>query len=117
MPEKPTTSLTPSNTKAVARYPNQLRYNPTYYRNLTSAPTREFIAKEIALDHRFNQTQRTQDRADHATAYRKMLLDTYEKKLYGRLIKLLTEDFPPPHHPHDLPGLNGELLTEPIECL
>ena len=35
--------------RAVARYQNQLRYNQTYYRNLTSAPTREFIAKEIAL--------------------------------------------------------------------
>ena len=26
--------------EAVNRYQNQLRYNPTYYRNLTMAPTR-----------------------------------------------------------------------------
>ena len=81
--------------EAVGRYQSQLRYNPTYYRNLTLAPTREFIAKEIALLRRSNQTRRSQDRADHATDYRKMLHDTYEHKQYGRLIKLLTGDFPP----------------------
>ena len=43
--------------EAVVRYPTQLRYNPTYYRNLTTAPTREFIAKEIALLRRSNQTR------------------------------------------------------------
>ena len=103
--------------EAVVRYQTQLRYNPTYYRNLTSAPTREFIAKEIALLRCSNQTRRFQDRADHATDYRKMLHDTYEKKQYGRLIKLLTGEFPPPLDPHDLPGPNGEHLTDPIECL
>ena len=82
--------------EAVNRYQTQLRYNPTYYRNLTTAPTREFIAKEITLLRRTNQTRRAQDRADHATEYRKMLHDTYEKKQYGKLIKLLTGDFPPP---------------------
>ena len=103
--------------EAVDRYQNQLRYNPTYYHNLTLAPTREFIAKEIALRRRTNQTRRSQDRAVHATEYRKMLHDTYEKKPYGKLIKLLTGDFPPPLDPHDLPGPNGEHLTDPIECL
>ena len=103
--------------EAVARYQNHLRYNPTYYRNLTTVPTHEFIAKKIALLRRSNQTRRSQDRADHATDYRKMLHDTYEKKQYGRLIKLLTGDFPPPLDPCDLPGPNGEHLTDPIECL
>ena len=46
-----------------------------------------------------------------------MLRDTYEKKQYGRLIKLLTGDFPPPLDPHDLPGPDGEHITDPIECL
>jgi hypothetical protein len=46
-----------------------------------------------------------------------MLHDTYKKKQYGRLIKLLTGDFPPPLDPCDLPGPNGEHLTDPIECL
>ena len=46
-----------------------------------------------------------------------MLHDTYEKKQYGRLIKLLTGDFPPPLDPHDLPGSSGEHLTDPIDCL
>ena len=46
-----------------------------------------------------------------------MLHDTYEKKQYGKLIKLLTGDFLPPLDPHDLPGPNGEHLTNPIECL
>ena len=58
------------------------------------ATTREFIAKEITLLRRTNQTRRAQDRADHATEYRKMLHDTYEKKQYGKLIKLLTGDPP-----------------------
>ena len=66
--------------EAVDRYQNQLRYNPTYYRNLILAPTREFIAKEITLLRRTNQTRRSQDRADHATEYRKMLHDTHKKK-------------------------------------
>ena len=47
--------------EAVDRYQNQLRYNPAYYRNLTLAPTREFIVKEIALLRRSNQTRRFQD--------------------------------------------------------
>jgi Reverse transcriptase (RNA-dependent DNA polymerase) len=103
--------------EAVIRYQNQLRYNPTYYRNLTSAPTREFIAKEIAPLRHSNRTRRAQDRANYATDYRTMLHATYEKKQYGRLIKLLTGDFPPPLDLHDLPGPNDEHLTGPIECL
>ena len=46
-----------------------------------------------------------------------MLHDTYEKKRYGRLIKLLTGDFSPPLDPHNLPGPDGEHLTDPIDCL
>ena len=46
-----------------------------------------------------------------------MLSSTFEKKQYGRIIKLLTGDFPPQLDPHNLPGPNGEHLTDPIECL
>ena len=46
-----------------------------------------------------------------------MLSSTFEKNQYGRIIKLLTGDYPPLLDPHDLPGPNGEHLTDPIECL
>jgi hypothetical protein len=46
-----------------------------------------------------------------------MLHDTYAKNQYGKLNKLLTGKFPPPLNPHDLPGPEGEHLTEPIDCL
>ena len=45
-----------------------------------------------------------------------MLSATFEKKQYGRIIKLLTGEFPPPQlDPHNLPGPDGEHLTDPIE--
>ena len=65
---------------AVIQYISHLRHSPTYYRNLTTAPTKEFIATEITNLRRTNQTRRNQDRADNATEYRQMLRDTYENK-------------------------------------
>ena len=81
------------------------------------APSKEFIAKEISTLRNKNQSRRTHDRAAHLTEYRQMLSSTFEKKQYGRIIKLLTGEFPPPLDPHDLPGPNGEHLTDPIDCL
>ena len=46
-----------------------------------------------------------------------MLSNAFEQKQYGRIIKLLTGEFPPPLDPHDLPGPDGEHITDPIECL
>jgi hypothetical protein len=46
-----------------------------------------------------------------------MLSSTFEKKQYGRIIKLLMGDFPPQLDPHDLPGSNRKHLMNPIECL
>jgi hypothetical protein len=51
---------------AVTQYTNHLRYSPTYYRNLITASTKEFIATEITNLRRSNQTRRNQDRAENA---------------------------------------------------
>ena len=90
---------------------------PTYYRNLTAAPSKEFIATEISTIRSKNQSRRIHDKAVNLTEYRQMLNSTFEKKHYGRIIKLLTGDFPPQLDPHDLPGPNEEHLTDLIECL
>jgi hypothetical protein len=93
--------------EAVQRYINSIGKDPTYYRNLTAAPSKEFIAKEIFIIQSKNQTRRTQDKANNLTEYRQMLSSTFEKKQYGRTIKLLTGDNPPQLDQHDLPGPNG----------
>ena len=103
--------------EAVNRYIATITHGPTYYRNLTAAPTKEFIASEIAKVRNRNLTRRSQDKANNLTEYRQMLHTTFEKKQYGRIIKLLTGDFSPQLDPHDLPGPNGEHLTDPVECL
>ena len=78
---------------------------------------KKFIADEISKVRRRNQTRRTEDKANVLTENRQMLSATFEKKQYGRIIKLLTGAFPPQLDPHDLPGPDGEHLTDPIECL
>ena len=103
--------------EAVQRYLASMGNGPTYYRILTTAPSKEFIATEISTVRRKNQTRRIHDKAVNLTEYRQMLSSTFKKKQYGRIIKLLTGDFPPQLDPHDLPGPNGEHLTDPIECL
>ena len=103
--------------EAIQRYINLIGKGPTYYRNLTAAPSKEFISKEISIIRSKNQTRRTQDKANNLTEYRQMLSSTFKKKQYGRIIKLLTGDYPPQLDPHDLPGPTGEHLTDPIECL
>jgi len=103
--------------EAVQRYINMIGNGPNYYRNLVTVPSKEFIGKEISIIRSKNQSRRTQDKAANLTEYRQMLSSTFEKKQYGRIIKLLTGDFPPQLDPHDLPGPNGEHLTDPIECL
>ena len=103
--------------EAVQRYIASIGNGPNYYRNLTTAPSKEFIAKELSTIRSKNQSRRTHDKAANLTEYRQMLSSTFEKKQYGRIIKLLTGDFPSQLHPHDLPGPNGEHLTDPIECL
>ena len=90
---------------------------PTYYKTLTTAPSKEFIATKISTIRSKNQSRRIHDKAVNLTEYRQMLNSTFEKKQYGRIIKLLTGDFPPQLDPHNLPGPNGEHLTDPIECL
>ena len=99
------------------RYLATLPHGPTFFRNLTTAPTKEFIADEIAKVRSRNQTRRTQDKANALTEYRQMLSAIFEKKQYGRIIKILTGEFFPQLDPHDLPGPDGEHLTDPIECL
>ena len=103
--------------EAVQRYIASIGNGPNYYRNLTTAPSKEFIAKELSTIRSKNQSRRTHDKAANLTEYRQMLSSTFEKKQSGRIIKLLTGDFPSQLHPHDLPGPNGEHLTDPIECL
>ena len=66
--------------EAVNRYLATIPYGPTYYRNLTTAPTKEFIANEISKVQSRNQTRRTQDKANNLTEYRQMLSTTFEKK-------------------------------------
>ena len=46
-----------------------------------------------------------------------MLSTAFEKMQYGRIIKLLSGEFPPPLDSHDLPGPDGEHITDPIDCL
>ena len=58
-------------------------------------PTKEFIANKIAKVRNRNQTRRSKDKANNLTEYRQMLHATFEKKQYGRIIKLLTGDFSP----------------------
>ena len=103
--------------EAVTRYLTTITHGPTFYRNLNTAPTKEFIASEISKVRSRNQTRRTQDKANNLTEYRQMLSNAFEQKQYGRIIKLLTGEFPPPLDPHDLPGPDGEHITDPIECL
>ena len=79
--------------ETVNRYIATISYGPTYYRNLTTAPTKEFIATEIAKVRSRNQTRRSKNKANNLTEYRQMLHATFEKKQYGRIIKLLTGDF------------------------
>ena len=81
--------------EAVQRYLASIRYGPTHYRNLSTAPSKEFIANEISTIRSKNQSRRTHDKAAQLTEYRQMLSSTFEKKQYGRIIKLLTGDFPP----------------------
>ena len=97
----------------VNRYIATVTYGPTYYRNLTTAPTKAFIASRLAKIRSRNQTRRSKDKANNLTEYRQMLHTTFEKKQYGRIIKLLTGDFSPQLDPHDLPRPNGEHLTDP----
>ena len=75
-------------------------HGPTYYRNLTTAPTKEFIANEISKVRSRNQTRRTQDKTNNLTEYRQMLSATFEKKQYSQIIKRLTGEFPPPPWTH-----------------
>ena len=82
--------------EAVNRYLTTIPHGPTYYRNLTTAPTKEFIASEIAKVRSRNQSRQTQDKANNLTEYRQMLSTAFEKKQYGRIIKLLTGNFLPP---------------------
>jgi hypothetical protein len=102
---------------ATNRYLATLPHGPTFYRNFTTAPTKKFIADEISKVRRRNQTRRTQDKANALTEYRQMLHATFEEKQYGQINKLLTGEFSPQLDPHDIPGPNGEHLTDPIECL
>jgi hypothetical protein len=90
--------------EAINRYLSTLPHGPTFYQNLTTAPTKEFIADEISKLRRRNQTHRTEDKANTLTEYRQMLSATFEKKKYGRIIKFLTGKFPPQLDPHDLSG-------------
>jgi len=82
--------------EAVTRYLTTITHGPTFYRNLNTAPTKEFIASEISKVRSRNQTRRTQDKANNLTEYRQMLSNAFEQKQYGRIIKLLTGEFPPP---------------------
>ena len=68
---------------------------PNYYRNLTAAPSKKFIGKELSIIRSKNQSRRTHDKAANLNEYRQMLSSTFEKKQYGRIIKLLAGDFPP----------------------
>jgi hypothetical protein len=106
-----------SDPKAVNRYLATLSHGQIYHRNLATAPTKEFITNEISKTQSQNQTRRIQDEANALTEYRQLLNATFEKKKYGRIIKLLTGVFHPQLDPHDLPGPDGEHLTDPIECL
>jgi hypothetical protein len=82
--------------EAINRYLAILPHGPTFYRNLTTAPTKESIASEILRVRSRNQTRRTQDKANNLTEYRQMLSSTFEKKQCSRIIKLLTGEFSPP---------------------
>ena len=70
--------------EAVSRYIATILHVSTYYRNLTAAPMKEFIASEIAKVRNRNQARRSQDKANNPTEYRQMLLTC------DRIIKLLT---------------------------
>ena len=52
---------------------------PTYYRNLTTAPSKEFIATEISTIRSKNKSRRIHDKAVNLTEYRQMLNSTFEK--------------------------------------
>jgi hypothetical protein len=103
--------------EAVQYYIESIGKGLAYSWNLTNAPSKEFIAKEISIIRRKNQSRRTHDKANNLTEYRQMLISTFEKKQYSRIIKLLTGDFLPQLDPQYLPGPNGEHLTDSIECL
>ena len=57
---------------ATNKYLATLPNGPTFYRNLTTAPTKEFIADEISKVRSRNQTRRTQDKANALTEYRQI---------------------------------------------
>jgi hypothetical protein len=103
--------------KAVSRYLATLPHGTTFYCKLTTAPTKVFLASKISKVRCQNQTRRTQNKADNLTEYRQMISATFEKKQYGRIIKLLTGEFSPQLVPHDFPGLVGEHLTNSIKSL
>jgi hypothetical protein len=103
--------------ETVQRHITSIGNGPIYYRNLITAPFKEFIAKALSIIRSKNQSRRIHDKATNLTEYRKMLSSTFEKKQYGCIIKLLMGDFPPQLDPYDLSGPNGEHLTDPIECL
>ena len=57
------------NPETTNRYLATLPHSPTFYQNLTTAPTKEFIADEILKVRRRNQTRQTQDKANALTEY------------------------------------------------